>query len=168
MECSICLEKILEEKKVLNCNHEFHIECIDMWLKEKQECPVCRSPFLQEECLESPMENDDVRAQSLSNYENALIVTSFISITMTFIANVKNEMFFLFLIQSLFCLMYICQKVSIHLIKVMGVYIIFSFFLYRITHSAYNKPDYLLLFSIFMLEYILAACINYDRTLENI
>ena len=168
MECSICLEKILEEKKILNCNHEFHNECIDLWLKEKKECPVCRTPLLQEECLESTMENDDVRVQSLSNHENALIVTSFISMTILFIVNVRNELFFLFLIQSLLCLMCICRKVSIHLIKVVAVYIIFSFFLYRISHSANNKPDYLLLFSLFMFEFILAVCINYDRTLENI
>ena len=35
-ECSICLEDIeLKDLEILSCNHKFHKECIDMWIKKK-------------------------------------------------------------------------------------------------------------------------------------
>lgn len=43
--CVICLETIQEEEglnKTLECGHMFHADCIDMWLEQKKECPVCR------------------------------------------------------------------------------------------------------------------------------
>ena len=45
MECVICLEVVNSEeaRDTLNCNHAFHTECITMWKKEKEECPVCRT-----------------------------------------------------------------------------------------------------------------------------
>tara|TARA_Y100000389_G_scaffold158606_1_gene160082 strand:- start:47 stop:430 length:384 start_codon:yes stop_codon:yes gene_type:complete len=43
MECAICLEPIINrEKKTLNCNHSFHKNCVDLWLKEHNTCPYCR------------------------------------------------------------------------------------------------------------------------------
>ena len=44
-KCSICLEDIKknEEIKKLNCNHEFHIECLKEWLcRQNIKCPICR------------------------------------------------------------------------------------------------------------------------------
>ena len=46
--CSICLEKYFDEenlKKVvsLNCDHLFHKECIDNWIKINKNCPMCKS-----------------------------------------------------------------------------------------------------------------------------
>ncbi|VVA29125.1 PREDICTED: E3 [Prunus dulcis] len=44
-ECYICLSEYNEGDKirVLPCCHEFHMECVDKWLKEKQGvCPLCR------------------------------------------------------------------------------------------------------------------------------
>ncbi|KAL2944253.1 putative RING-H2 finger protein ATL53 [Bienertia sinuspersici] len=47
--CSICLGEGYEDEemcKVLpECNHVFHSNCIDQWLKKKQSCPVCRKIF---------------------------------------------------------------------------------------------------------------------------
>ncbi len=44
VKCNICLELVEEEKKVsLACNHIFHGECIECWLKLKLNCPCCRS-----------------------------------------------------------------------------------------------------------------------------
>uniref|UniRef100_A0A183C359 RING-type domain-containing protein n=1 Tax=Globodera pallida TaxID=36090 RepID=A0A183C359_GLOPA len=48
-DCSICLHEFeqSEELKILqNCNHNFHSECVDKWLKENPTCPVCRSYVL--------------------------------------------------------------------------------------------------------------------------
>jgi hypothetical protein len=41
--CSICLETIDHtDIKSLGCNHSFHINCIDEWLKIRRQCPLCR------------------------------------------------------------------------------------------------------------------------------
>jgi hypothetical protein len=49
-QCPICLNSIQpkptcqeEEKKVLDCSHIFHRECIGEWLKRKHNCPICRA-----------------------------------------------------------------------------------------------------------------------------
>ena len=41
MSCSICLETIINNKK-LDCNHEFCKTCIDFWLNNHNNCPMCR------------------------------------------------------------------------------------------------------------------------------
>jgi hypothetical protein len=45
--CSVCLDKLVETDmcRELKCNHLFHKDCIDHWLEEHINCPVCR-----EEC----------------------------------------------------------------------------------------------------------------------
>ncbi|KAF3333279.1 RING-H2 finger protein ATL39-like protein [Carex littledalei] len=45
-QCAICLN-ILEEgemvRKLPECKHLFHVECIDKWLNSHATCPLCRS-----------------------------------------------------------------------------------------------------------------------------
>ena len=44
-KCSICLEYINKKTKascITNCDHIFHIACIKVWLKNNQNCPMCR------------------------------------------------------------------------------------------------------------------------------
>lgn len=46
--CGICLKKISTGKncKLLdNCNHKFHIKCINSWLSKKNTCPICRFKY---------------------------------------------------------------------------------------------------------------------------
>merc|ERR1711893_449982 len=31
-------------KKLPDCTHIFHAECIDAWLRQNSNCPVCRAP----------------------------------------------------------------------------------------------------------------------------
>lgn len=44
-QCSICLGEY-QEKEVLRimpkCGHNFHLSCIDVWLRKQSTCPVCR------------------------------------------------------------------------------------------------------------------------------
>lgn len=43
--CSICLAEFEEGEKLRvlpNCNHGFHVECIDRWLASHSSCPICR------------------------------------------------------------------------------------------------------------------------------
>ncbi|CAN1188952.1 RING-H2 finger protein ATL7 [Linum perenne] len=46
-QCSICLGEY-QEKEVLRimpqCGHNFHLSCIDVWLRKQSTCPVCRFP----------------------------------------------------------------------------------------------------------------------------
>ena len=43
-ECSICLEYFLDGCKIFSCkcNKTFHYECINKWVKSKEDCPICR------------------------------------------------------------------------------------------------------------------------------
>lgn len=40
--CSICLNKENKEIMILNCNHNFHSECLQKWLVRNKKCPICR------------------------------------------------------------------------------------------------------------------------------
>lgn len=46
-ECTICIEEIKkgEEVLMLPCKHWYHGECVVLWLKEHNTCPICRMPI---------------------------------------------------------------------------------------------------------------------------
>lgn len=47
VECLICYELcIYPFIKQLECDHIFHIECIDKWLQKNPNCPLCRKHIL--------------------------------------------------------------------------------------------------------------------------
>lgn len=43
-KCLVCLEEFVEseELRLLPCFHYFHSGCIDKWLHEKAQCPICK------------------------------------------------------------------------------------------------------------------------------
>ncbi|KAI9186578.1 hypothetical protein LWI28_018741 [Acer negundo] len=44
-DCSICLDDYKEGdfcRVFPFCNHMFHLKCIDLWLKNRLTCPICR------------------------------------------------------------------------------------------------------------------------------
>nr|GMD08828.1 RING-H2 finger protein ATL54-like [Ipomoea batatas] len=56
-ECPICLSEFREDEilRVLpNCEHAFHMPCVDAWLKSHANCPVCRASVVES------IENSDV------------------------------------------------------------------------------------------------------------
>ncbi|KAJ6313242.1 hypothetical protein OIU76_011175 [Salix suchowensis] len=45
-ECAVCLNEFQEAEKlrrIPNCSHAFHIDCIDVWLQSNANCPLCRT-----------------------------------------------------------------------------------------------------------------------------
>ncbi|ERN13976.1 hypothetical protein AMTRI_Chr01g133120 [Amborella trichopoda] len=45
-ECTVCLSALEEGETgrlLPNCQHVFHVECIDMWLQSHDTCPICRA-----------------------------------------------------------------------------------------------------------------------------
>jgi hypothetical protein len=46
--CIICMEAFKKQEKVksLHCDerHVFHSKCLEKWLCEKLECPICKAP----------------------------------------------------------------------------------------------------------------------------
>ncbi|XP_044487616.1 RING-H2 finger protein ATL16-like [Mangifera indica] len=45
-ECAVCLNEFHEDEKlriIPNCSHVFHIDCIDVWLQNNANCPLCRT-----------------------------------------------------------------------------------------------------------------------------
>ncbi|KAL8136734.1 hypothetical protein V2J09_002735 [Rumex salicifolius] len=45
-DCAVCLsdlEEGEEARRLPNCKHRFHVECIDRWLSNQSNCPICRT-----------------------------------------------------------------------------------------------------------------------------
>eukprot|EP00252_Welwitschia_mirabilis_P011926 TRINITY_DN2651_c0_g1_i1.p1 TRINITY_DN2651_c0_g1~~TRINITY_DN2651_c0_g1_i1.p1 ORF type:complete len:286 (+),score=48.92 TRINITY_DN2651_c0_g1_i1:266-1123(+) len=44
LTCSVCLEQVNDGELVrsLPCLHQFHVACIDPWLRQQATCPVCK------------------------------------------------------------------------------------------------------------------------------
>lgn len=48
-ECSVCLSEFEEDENLRlmpKCNHAFHVQCIDTWLKSHSNCPLCRANII--------------------------------------------------------------------------------------------------------------------------
>lgn len=45
--CSICLDTIIYDKIITDCEHSFHINCISKSLKISPKCPYCRSKIIK-------------------------------------------------------------------------------------------------------------------------
>ncbi|KAI0898538.1 hypothetical protein F4806DRAFT_364443 [Annulohypoxylon nitens] len=46
-ECTICIDEMAagDEAVVLPCRHWFHEQCVTLWLKQHNTCPICRAPI---------------------------------------------------------------------------------------------------------------------------
>jgi hypothetical protein len=45
-DCAVCLGEFQEEEKVRllpSCLHVFHADCVDTWLQDNANCPLCRA-----------------------------------------------------------------------------------------------------------------------------
>ncbi|KAL1830477.1 hypothetical protein ACET3Z_000128 [Daucus carota] len=55
--CAVCLHEFSdteEIRKLTNCPHVFHRECVDRWMDHEQKtCPLCRTPFISDDVEEA-------------------------------------------------------------------------------------------------------------------
>lgn len=51
-DCTICLDEMGPGVivKTLQCNHEYHVKCIDPWLLAHATCPLCKYNVLKDQC----------------------------------------------------------------------------------------------------------------------
>ena len=44
VECAICNDEFKEDElyKTLECNHNYHLDCILLWFNKERTCPLCR------------------------------------------------------------------------------------------------------------------------------
>lgn len=55
-QCQICFSDYKEGDKLrmLPCFHDYHVRCIDRWLKDNTTCPICRANLADGDCLAPP------------------------------------------------------------------------------------------------------------------
>ena len=48
--CSICISEINHRDRigVISCEHMFHVDCLKVWLKRKNVCPLCMCQVVTE------------------------------------------------------------------------------------------------------------------------
>lgn len=46
MNCPICLEEIIENGYETLCGHKYHLFCLLDWIREHQNCPLCRNEIM--------------------------------------------------------------------------------------------------------------------------
>eukprot|EP01018_Ginkgo_biloba_P016817 Gb_35557 [translate_table: standard] len=76
--CAVCLGEY-QEKDMLrvlpNCGHAFHINCIDLWLRQQSTCPVCRLS-LRYSCDGKRIQSPLLSMAALSRYSPGAISES--------------------------------------------------------------------------------------------
>ena len=58
--CSICRNDFEENeivRKLNNCNHIFHMSCIDTWFETNIRCPICRNDLRENNNFQDAQEN---------------------------------------------------------------------------------------------------------------
>eukprot|EP01083_Nonionella_stella_P025958 71478_1 len=52
-QCSVCITDYKEgdEMRILPCDHRFHKDCVDRWLRQKKQCPLCRHDVTEAICV---------------------------------------------------------------------------------------------------------------------
>ncbi|XP_076913742.1 RING-H2 finger protein ATL13-like [Bidens hawaiensis] len=71
LQCAVCLCEVKEGEKTRilpDCEHVFHMECIDMWFHSHSTCPICRNP-VGHEPLEILVEVQDSRTMLVEGDE---------------------------------------------------------------------------------------------------
>ena len=64
MKCPICTVEYIEEKYPLviklRCKHNFCLDCVTLWFKERDTCPICRAKAVKEESERAHYKEDSI------------------------------------------------------------------------------------------------------------
>ncbi|XP_063306140.1 E3 ubiquitin-protein ligase RNF43 [Pelobates fuscus] len=54
--CAVCLEEFADgqDLRILPCCHEYHLDCVDTWLKQNHTCPLCMHNILENDTQPRP------------------------------------------------------------------------------------------------------------------
>uniref|UniRef100_A0A8C5QZF6 E3 ubiquitin-protein ligase RNF43 n=1 Tax=Leptobrachium leishanense TaxID=445787 RepID=A0A8C5QZF6_9ANUR len=54
--CAVCLEEFADgqDLRILPCCHEYHLNCVDTWLKQNHTCPLCMHNILENDMHPRP------------------------------------------------------------------------------------------------------------------
>ncbi|KAJ3693088.1 hypothetical protein LUZ60_012183 [Juncus effusus] len=74
-ECAVCINEFRDEERIRvlpSCFHVFHLDCIDTWLQNNANCPLCRAPVTC--CASDLMNLAGPTSQEVANGNNNDIV----------------------------------------------------------------------------------------------
>ncbi|KAI4355351.1 hypothetical protein L6164_004132 [Bauhinia variegata] len=77
LECAVCLSELVQGEKARilpECNHGFHVDCIDMWFQSHSTCPLCRSHV--DSGSSKPSGSSDARENASENTESPVAENS--------------------------------------------------------------------------------------------
>jgi hypothetical protein len=68
--CVICLDNLTSNESIaIECRHQFHKKCIELWMKKNSICPLCRNKLQ----IDNLNKNYSLNDQDNSNYQNSLL-----------------------------------------------------------------------------------------------
>ncbi|XP_015068009.1 E3 ubiquitin-protein ligase ATL31-like [Solanum pennellii] len=73
LECAVCLNEFEDDEMlrlIPKCDHVFHPECIDAWLKSHVTCPVCRADLTPKPDEPMPVQTPEVNRELGQEQEN--------------------------------------------------------------------------------------------------
>ena len=76
-QCSVCLLQMTpQNSRRLDCNHTFHINCLERWKRRSHTCPMCRAPFDQPRYkVKITIEPDGIQHETITSNIQSLIDT---------------------------------------------------------------------------------------------
>ncbi|XP_030447373.2 RING-H2 finger protein ATL63 [Syzygium oleosum] len=73
-ECVVCLGGFEENdvgRRLPECGHGFHVDCIDTWLRSRASCPICREPVVADTRKETENKNKLAAAAEDANSDGS-------------------------------------------------------------------------------------------------
>ena len=54
--CAICIREYVQNENILTtpCEHEYHYNCIRVWFRTNNSCPICKFKIVKENLILKP------------------------------------------------------------------------------------------------------------------